>query len=90
MQLHDISTAARLVHWPQMIPINTFLVWHLSFRAAHIIVILWPTVHAYITSFQRVNRSEVEENNNNLQYNTEVDLTTSDSLPSKHNEYVYL
>lgn len=33
MQLHDISTAARLVHWPQMISINTFLVWHLSFRA---------------------------------------------------------
>lgn len=35
MQLHDISAAAQLGHWPQMVSLNTFLVWGLSFRAAN-------------------------------------------------------
>lgn len=54
MQLHDISTIARLVHLPQMISINTFLVWDLSFRAAHMykhrFLILSPIVAARFCS----------------------------------------
>lgn len=37
MQQHDISTGAQLGHWPQMIFLNTVLVWCLSFRAANIL-----------------------------------------------------
>lgn len=37
MQQHDITTAAQLGHWPQMISLNTFLVWCLSFKAANIL-----------------------------------------------------
>lgn len=54
MQLHDISTAARLVHWPQMSSINTSWAWHLYFREAHMFkhrfLILSPSMAAkYLT-----------------------------------------